>query len=406
MTALHLPFWSFFHDLEKVLSYERWIDKYKLFLDALTSNKIGYDADYAQFIQFCKILYLQDHRDEDLFVQLLLKAIAREKEWLQVHLRKAAEQELVQQEPDRIEEEATPKETSPKSSGEETKSGPARPQQPKEDKETTEEETPASGNSSKVFYTPSFFDLATKDTPEKAASQTVSYLYNDEYYPVSRRQMVKGWQFLRRQEKGGWGKELDLAATIRQIAKDGLFLEAKYKQGIRNREDAIVIFADYRGSMVAFHELTDRLIATARSEGGHPMAPVFYFQNYPAGFVYKKSNLTEPVKIRQALAKANKNFTIAIVISDAGSARVSRDEHISADRLQKTEFLLKHLRETCAHTIWFNPMPRHRWPGTAAALISKKVFLMAPLFEQESFKFQDILRTILKQGHHIENKKQ
>lgn len=402
MEQPHLPFWTFFHDIEKTLSYERWIDKYKQFLEVITGNHIYYDAGYAQFIGFCKALYLQDHKDEEKFVQLLRKAIEQEKEWLRGQLRKATEEKAVKEE--QAAGSKTPPEKTDEPKKQEKDSNTGMPEKQQAEEPAAEEEKRNAGEVKPMYYMPSFEADGMEAAQEQAA--VVSFLYNDEYYPVTRRQMVKGWQFLRRQEKGGTGRELDLQATIKQIARDGLFLEAKYKPGMRNREDAIVIFADYRGSMVAFHEMTDRLIATAKGEGGHPLAPVYYFQNYPAGFVYKRANLTAPVKIRQALAKANKNFTLAIVISDAGAARVGRDPQAGEDRVRKTDFLLKHLRDTCAHTIWLNPMPLHRWPGTAAEQIKKKVFLMAPLFEQGTYNFQDILRTILKQRHQTENKKQ
>lgn len=400
MVPVHLPFWSFFHAMEKTLSYERWIDKYKLFLEALLRKDIRYDKDYAQFIQFCKILYLQDHRDEQRFEQLLLKAIDQEKEWLRVHLRAAMEAENKP-------EAATDRGDRRSSPAEEKNNSGARQEQ--QQKDTTQEDSEAaleaevpSGDSQLLYYNPSFDHLSMAPGPGIAPEGPVDFLFTDEYYPASRRQMVKGWQFLRRQEKGGKGYEVDLPATIERIGKDGLFLEPIFKPGMRNREDTIIIFADYRGSMVAFHEMTDRLIATAQGEGGHPMAPVYYFQNYPAGYVYKHSNLTGPVKIRQALAKANKNFTLAIVISDGGAARTSLDPEGGIKRAERTDFLLKHLRDTCARTIWLNPMPLHRWAGTAAEHIRKKVFLMAPLLEQDSYKFQDIMRTILKHRFQIE----
>jgi uncharacterized protein len=407
MPREHLPFWSFFHDIEKALSYERWIDKYKLFLETLLRKDILYDKDHVQFIQFCKALYLQDHRDEERFVQLLMKAIDQERKWLRANLRTdpdpvpADRSAASSKRPDN--EPASRKNEQQERSKEKTTwNEKGRPEHDPEEDE--QEEAPGIGEHKSMYYNPSF---NTVTTPNKSdtSGQAVDFLYSDEYYSVTRRQMVKGWQFLRRQEKGGKANEFDLPLTITQIARDGLFLEPKFKSGLRNREDAIIIFADYRGSMVAFHELTDRLIATAKGEGGHPMAPVFYFQNYPAGYLYKQSNLTEPVKIRQALAKANRNFTMAIVISDAGAARTNRDPQEGSDRAAKTDFLLKHLKDTCAYTIWLNPMPLHRWKGTAAEKIRGKVFLMAPILEQQSYNFQDILRTILKQRLQTETKK-
>ena len=49
MQAEHLPFWSFFHAVEKELSYERWIDKYLLLLKMLRENYVEYDEDWSAF---------------------------------------------------------------------------------------------------------------------------------------------------------------------------------------------------------------------------------------------------------------------------------------------------------------------------------------------------------------------
>lgn len=210
--------------------------------------------------------------------------------------------------------------------------------------------------------------------------------------------MIKGWQFLRQKERSNAADGIDVQATIQKIAREGLFFEPAFKSGVRNREDAVIIFADCRGSMAPFHELTNRLIQTARGPGGHPKAQVFYFQNFPIGYVYKGPNLDKPVKLKEALIKANRNLTLAIVISDAGAARGNNEPKRNSARLEMTKKFLAELDKSCAHTIWLNPMPSHRWKDTAAALIRKEVFLMTPIFDSATYNFQDTFRTILKQN--------
>ena len=158
-----------------------------------------------------------------------------------------------------------------------------------------------------------------------------------------------------------------------------------------------MIFADYRGSMAPFHELSKRLIHTATTEGGHHKASVWYFQNCPSGYVYRKSNLTQPVKLKDAFSSANKNFTLAIVISDAGSARGNKDPQLVNSRMKMTLPFLDSLDKSCAHSIWLNPMPIHRWKGSCAEQILNKVYLMAPILEHDAYNFQETLRLVLKQ---------
>jgi uncharacterized protein with von Willebrand factor type A (vWA) domain len=392
MNNRHLPFWSFFHDIEKTLSYERWIDKYTLFFEALSQETILYDKDWHNFKQFCKALYLQDYRDEEKFEKLLDRAIEKEQNWLLTQLRQTPDTNLsntdadgqLQRSRDRAEIENSIPEKDPVRD------------------DTVEDKTnslvgPEAIAHRSMFYLPPM-DRFTENSSSNRSLQPVNFLLTDEYFPVTRRQMVKAWQFLRHKERGIKSDGLDLEATVIQIAKNGLFLEPIYKPSLRNREDTLIIFSDYRGSMTPFHELSNRLIHTAKTEGGHPRAPLFYFQNYPVGYVYKNPNLTQPLKLKEALLKTNRNFTLAIIISDAGAARGNTDPGAIRARVDMTSLFLDNLNESCAHTIWLNPMPRHRWKNTAAELIEKKVFLMTPVLEHNSYNFQEILRTILKQN--------
>ncbi len=388
MTAETLPFWSFFHDLEKKLSYERWINKYQHFLEALNNGYISYDSEWKNFRQFCKILLLQDFRDEAAFDQLLDIAIEKEKRILELLFRIKKSPETKKPEVQRNDDETDPGAISEKKDQKAPTDIPAVSanlmQEPADLRQTMN-----------LQFLPG--QMVAESHLISATSSVTQFLHTDEYFPVTRRQMVKGWQFLRLKEKSDGREGIDVPETIKQVAREGLFLNPVYKTGERNREDTLLIFADYRGSMTPFHELTTRLIETAKGGGCHPRAPVYYFQNHPVGYVFRNNNMSGPVKIKEALMKTNRNFTLAVVISDAGAARGNTSPERKKSRLEITSRFLEFLDESCAHTIWLNPMPIHRWKGNAAELISKKVFLMAPVLDRYGDKFQETLRTILKQ---------
>lgn len=392
MKTDNLLFWHFFKVIDQSLSYERWIDKYKLFLQALENGHIRYDEELKGFKQFCRILYLQDNQDESLFNQLLDQAIEREKDILKKKL-------------DAARQIAKPREA------------PVAPPMPRQQHHEAEDIIGQQGEAeNEESITPPPSKAVAKPTHKTMYYKTplsykgmsngqgikplenAMFLHTDEYFSVTRRTMVKGWQFLRYKEKSIATRELDISATTFKIAQEGLFLSPVYKPGTRNREDTLIILADVRGSMTPFHELTNRLIATARQEGGHPRAPVFYFQNCPVGYVYRKSNLAEPVKIKEAMLKANRNVTIAIVISDAGAARGNTNAQRVNERTAQTKEFIHFLYSTCAHVIWLNPVPKHRWAQTAADRIKDEVLHMASVFEQDVYNFQDTLRTIFKQN--------
>ncbi len=245
-------------------------------------------------------------------------------------------------------------------------------------------------------------DLLANDAEDTSTAAFKNGIHTDEYFPLTRRQMVKTWHFLRREEKLGRSNEIDIIGTVQKIAIDGAFFEPVYKPATANRKNTLVILADCRGSMAPFHALTERLIATARGEGGLEDTKVFYFQNYPLKYVYEKPGLVNPVKIEKAFNGANKYFTVAIVISDAGAARGNfvpeRVEALIGRTEKKPDdvpCLLDRLQQHFAFFIWLNPLPRHRWEGTSAKPIADKTGTMYPVMEDDEFDFQHIIKSLM-----------
>lgn len=380
-----LPFWHFFDTLKRELRYSVDIDKYKEFVK-FVAEKVPTLKDAEALGQYCKFLFLQNLRDEEKFVRIFNDAVKKE---LQQLLTKA---EAVRATSITPQSDPNYRPTTPSDA---SKKQPVINKRSRENRETAEDieqtrDVPLYFQLPSLQTAPQWLDT----TPDKVL---VNYLQTDEYFPITRRNMVKAWQFLRHKDKQGFEDEIDVGETTKQIARDFFFINPKYKLSVGNRKDTLMIFADYRGSMAPFHELTNRLIHTATTEGGHPKAAVWYFQNCPSGYVYRKSNLTQPIKLKEALSTANRNFTLAIVISDAGSARGAKDAELVNSRLKMTLPFLDSLDKACAHTIWLNPMPIHRWKGSCAEQILDRIYLMAPILEHDAYNFQETLRLVLKQ---------
>lgn len=380
-------FWHFFEDIEKELSYERWIDKYKLFLTTLLSSHISYQEDFQSFKQFCKILYLQNHADEARFEQLLDKAILKEKELL-IKMLTTGEAAA-----DAKKEAAKPPKndanTQTKSTGADKPDKLQDLSKPDKDKGSEEEEF-------ETRYFHPRLDHQMDEAVSAKEERREQYLHTDEYFPLTRRRMVKAWQYLRREEKQGYTTEVDLPATVKQICKDGMFLNPVYKHGYANRQDTLIVFADSRGSMTPFQEMTERFISTARTEGGHERAPVYYYQNSPSGYVFRNANLSGPIKLKEALVRVNRNSTVAVIISDAGAARGNTDPEAIRTRVAAIRRFLDQVKEYTAQIIWLNPMPAHRWKGNAAEIIAKEVTLMSPIFDKGEYPFQETIRLIMR----------
>lgn len=402
MSKARLPFWQFFHSIEKELSYERWISKYKILLEAFEQEYFEYDDEWEGFKKFCRTLYLQNYADLNRFNELLDNAIEQEKTFMMDYVTETKKPKANGD--DEKKTSVRNEETDNSISQDHTKKNNSNPVEMSRNQKGEYMDEPVDATTAReYFYQPPQLIIEDDVEPNSglkhkqgAGHVDTSFLMTDEYFSVNRRQMIKGWQFLRHQEATGFTNEIDVTETVKKIARDGLFTTPSYNRGLRNREDTLIIFADSRGSMMPFHELTERLIATARSEGGHPRAPVFYYQNYPTGYVYSRPNFSDPIKVKEALVKANRNLTIAVIISDGGAARGNTDPIRKEKRSEMTEVFLKMLRDTCAHVVWLNPMPENRWKNTSAELISKQVYKMKAIMDNDGSNFQEMLRTILR----------
>jgi uncharacterized protein len=413
-----LPFWHFFLKIEKELSYERWIEKYKLFLAGITElgtlpalgAAILPKRTEDEFRQFCKFLYLQEQRHEGRFDELLTEAIQIEqKKWLNLK--------------DKIAKDATDSSINvndskpPQTNNENKDNTPvtSNGKPPNPDDKNTEEEVKDLSQPKTMYFK---FANEAFGIDQGKGTQTEyigsRFLESDEYFPLTRREMIKSWQYLRMKKKSGFLEQIDIIGTIKQIASEGILTQPAYKKGYLNREDMVVIFADTRGSMTPFESLTDRLVSTARGDGGHPKAPVYYFQNIPTGYVFEQRNLSQPKKIAEALTKSNPMFTYAIIISDAGAARGTIEPERVAQRTEMTRKFIKELRKYTAKIIWLNPMPSHRWKDTAASRIVDPNFnksseegplatpdVMLSVLDENNFHFQTALHLLRLAGKKI-----
>jgi uncharacterized protein with von Willebrand factor type A (vWA) domain len=205
------------------------------------------------------------------------------------------------------------------------------------------------------------------------------------YWPVSRRSMIYTWRYLRRPVKDGPRNVLNLAATVEQTARRGLFLEPVYERRETNRAH-LVLLLDQGGSMVPFHRFTRDLVETACEESPIGQVAVAYFRNVPTGSLYRDPHLTEPLALENALAGCSPDSSI-LLVGDAGAARGYRN----LQRVRASTKLLVALKRMTTLIAWLNPMPRHRWPGTSAELIAHLV----PMFQMDPDGFSnavDVLR--------------
>ncbi|MEH2026504.1 VWA domain-containing protein [Nostoc sp.] len=204
--------------------------------------------------------------------------------------------------------------------------------------------------------------------------------------PVTHRQMKQGWRYLRQFSREGPPIELDMEATIQQVAQYGVLLNPVLVPRRTNRIELLLLI-DQDGSMVPFHHLSQQLADTALRGGRFSRVRVYYFHNCPDEYLYRDRYHLEAEPIDDCLSKLPKTRTVCLIFSDAGAARGG----FSSRRRRLTKFFLKELRQYVRYSTWLNPVPRDRWETTTA----QDIAALVPMFEvnrQEFYRAINVLR--------------
>ncbi|MEZ2232599.1 CoxE [Microcoleus sp.] len=208
------------------------------------------------------------------------------------------------------------------------------------------------------------------------------FILTSEYFPVTRRQMKQSWRYLRRPVREGPPVELDVEATVNQIGRQGILLSPVLVPRRINRSQLLLLI-DRDGSMVPFHDLSQRLAETAVRGGRLGNAGIYYFQNCPVDYLYHDPYQLEAEKIDRLLANLRPEKSAMLIFSDAGAARGGYSE----ERVELTAAFLQQIKAKVRYVAWLNPMPESRWEGTTAG----KVARLVPMFEMARRGLQDAI---------------
>ncbi|BAZ10732.1 VWA containing CoxE family protein [Calothrix sp. NIES-4071] len=225
---------------------------------------------------------------------------------------------------------------------------------------------------------------AIRQSPHNQKSEIFPLIVND--LPITHRQMKQGWRYLRQFSREGAPIELDIEATIQQVAQQGILLNPILVPQRTNRIELLLLI-DRDGSMVPFHHLSQELADTALRGGRFSKVKVYYFHNCPNEYLYRDPYHLNAETIDDCLSSLPKTRTVCLIFSDAGAAR----GRFSSKRRRLTKFFLKELGQYVRYTAWLNPVPRSRWETTTAHDIAALV----PMFEVNRHSFYtaiDVLR--------------
>lgn len=213
-----------------------------------------------------------------------------------------------------------------------------------------------------------------RGTPESQLATTLedalnapSWLLKSTCFPVAPRRMEQHFRSLRFNEKSEARQEIDMDATIGQIARNGYFDHFALKRSSR-QTTRWTLLIDNSDSMAAFSAFGEEMAHIIRERIPGNKGTTLYFRNVAAEQLYTHRQQPGFIPWDRFIRAPAKNI---LLFSDAGAARGFYNE----DRIINTVQMLEDLKP---HKVaWLNPMPKHRWDGSSAEMIAQ----FCPMFE-------------------------
>jgi uncharacterized protein len=229
--------------------------------------------------------------------------------------------------------------------------------------------------------------LNTEGVANERWKPTGKYIMTDNYQPFSERQLTQQWRRLRRRQVIGMSRNMDIPATIKHAAKQGFFDKPIMNRHFVN-DYRLIVLVDCKGSMLAFHALSDLIVDTLKQE--LPKTEVYYFRNQPQQYFYGNSNWTQAIEAKDLLFQLAQNPANILIISDGGAARGT----YVTERLQAWWQFFKQIKPIVPNIVWLNPMPQERWAGSTAGYVEKLVRMVA--IEEDLKVVKDIIKNLKK----------
>ena len=196
--------------------------------------------------------------------------------------------------------------------------------------------------------------------------------------PASPLLLRRSYQHLRSEYPTYAELDLDIGATIKNIAKQGYFDEAVFRPRIQHDLN-LLFFIDAGGSMVPQMDFCQRWRKAIHASVRYRISRTCYFDNVPGSTVFTDMELSEEIPLRRFWGNVPPGRTVALIISDAGAARGSWD---SMRILDSRDFARTLMRKGIAQ-LWLNPMRRDWWKDSSAAKISTMVPKMLSMHQSD-----------------------
>ncbi|MEY3867215.1 MAG: hypothetical protein RLZZ338_1106 [Cyanobacteriota bacterium] len=210
-----------------------------------------------------------------------------------------------------------------------------------------------------------------QSTTAKPNTSQQTFILNDEYFPLTRAQLIKGSRSLRTSLRGGHDseREIDFDATIKRICQENI-AEFVYRPSRVNQAELLLLI-DQSDSMTPFHLIAERLRETAITSKAFKSLKIRYFRNSPKDALFQDPDLLKKQPLDQILPKLHPTRTRVLIFSDAGATTPI----INEVRIKLIENFLSQLKTTVRQIVWLNPLPKEDWLGTTALISS-----LVPMF--------------------------
>lgn len=370
-----MPLYHLFEVVQSQLNRQLGLADYMLLLDALQQG-IGV-GNRLELEQLCAMLWLKSKPQQDFFKVLFADFWSKEEESLRLTIQ-----------PDPL---PTPKDStetlaenvSDKAGAKEYEDNPDLKKSSKDILESKEDTSPLNATTSNFTTSEAGHDrVKVYFNMEKIAAgsgasitqngetspRQLSGRYNlrNDYLPFLERELIQQWRRLRRRRLPQQSKAVDITATIATIAKQGFFERPIFKRQLAN-DFKLTVIVDFKGSMLAFHSLTNRIVTTLQQV--LPGTAVWYIRNTPEPYLYAKPDWMGAISTDDWLQKFRRAPTSILIISDGGAAR----GNFVAERLHNWWKFFNETRPVAPRVLWLNPMPEARWEDSTAYFMSKMV---------------------------------
>lgn len=194
------------------------------------------------------------------------------------------------------------------------------------------------------------------------------------------RQMEVALRRLRAFVREGAEVELDIERTIDATARNAGEIDVVVRPPSRPNTH-LILMIDVGGSMFPYSSLMSQLFSAAKKATHFKELRTLYFHNLPYGKVFETDHFTDPVWLHDLTRQCGTHYKL-IMVGDAYMAPYElgqRGQMSATDRTGMSGLEWLHLlKHHFPSSVWLNPEPQVRWPGSTIEVIGQ-VIDMYPL---------------------------